>query len=152
MMSEKNYVLRVAGKLHRRFISYLTKFYLRDVDGNLNVEALKIYKDYISPKEWGAFVAKRADPAFVEARLNKDELVDNENVQQGIEQCGISFGVLYLSSPTYRMVGKGTLHNTLEEILNHNLILVDYVKVSPVIALEPDNDGDMKLLGEAIGS
>ncbi|XP_073222764.1 uncharacterized protein [Cicer arietinum] len=87
MMSEKNYVLRVAGKLHRRFISYLTKFYLRDVDGNLNVEALKIYKDYISPKEWGAFVAKRADPAFVEARLNKDELVDNENVQQGIEQC-----------------------------------------------------------------
>nr|XP_004488443.1 uncharacterized protein LOC101491713 [Cicer arietinum] len=61
--------------------------------------------------------------------------------------------------PTQSMAGKGTLYNTLGEVLHHNPILVGHVKVSPVIALEPlaplpilDNDGDMMFLREAIGS
>lgn len=57
------------------------------------------------------------------------------------------------------MVGKETLFNTLGEVLHHTPIPIGHVKGSPVIAFEPlapfsipDNDGDMKFLGEAIGS
>ncbi|XP_073226057.1 uncharacterized protein [Cicer arietinum] len=129
------YVLRVGGKIHRGFRSYLSNCYLKDREENTNAEAPKIYKHYISNEEWSAFVAKRSDPAFVniskanreraknlthpykksrmgyarleqkllqdtqsdqplgrhilwkEARVNKDGVVDNENVQKVIELC-----------------------------------------------------------------
>ncbi|XP_073220942.1 uncharacterized protein [Cicer arietinum] len=131
----KAYVLRVAGKIHRGFRSHLSNCYLKDREGNMNAEAPKIYKHYISNEEWSAFVTKRSDHAFVniskanreraknpthpykkshmgyarlqqkllqdtqsdqplgrhilwkEACVNKDGVVDNENVQKVIELC-----------------------------------------------------------------
>nr|XP_027186890.1 uncharacterized protein LOC113784844 [Cicer arietinum] len=61
--------------------------------------------------------------------------------------------------PTHRKVGKGTLYNTSGEVLHNTAIPAGHVKVSPVIALEPnallpipDNNADMRFLGEAVSS
>nr|XP_027192140.1 uncharacterized protein LOC113787563 [Cicer arietinum] len=77
-----------------------------------------------------------------------------KSIHEGVTPC-----VIYLSSPTHRKVGKGKLYNTSGEVLHNTPILAGHVKVSPIVAFEPtaplpipDNDGDMQLLGEAIGS
>ncbi|XP_058783948.1 uncharacterized protein LOC131658698 [Vicia villosa] len=72
---------------------------------------------------------------------------------------GISPCQLYLSSPTYRMVGKGKVHNTLGELLHTKPLPTACLKVSVDIALEkdallphPDDVSDATLVGDAIGS
>nr|XP_027186192.1 uncharacterized protein LOC113784245 [Cicer arietinum] len=47
----KTYMLRVARKIHRGFRSHLSKCYIKDREGNMNDEAPKIYKHYISNEE-----------------------------------------------------------------------------------------------------
>ncbi|KAI5434699.1 hypothetical protein KIW84_021502 [Lathyrus oleraceus] len=51
---------------------------------------------------------------------------------------GISPCQLYLSSPTYRIVGKGKVHNTSGELLHHNPLPVGYMKVSVDLVLDTD--------------
>ncbi|XP_050917160.1 uncharacterized protein LOC127132291 [Lathyrus oleraceus] len=51
---------------------------------------------------------------------------------------GISPCQLYLSSPTYRMVGKGKVHNTSGELLHHNPLPVGFMKVSVDLVLDTD--------------
>ncbi|KAI5446741.1 hypothetical protein KIW84_014546 [Lathyrus oleraceus] len=51
---------------------------------------------------------------------------------------GISPCQLYLSSPTYRIVGKGKVHNTSGELLHHNPLPVGYMKVSVDLVLDKD--------------
>ncbi|XP_058770990.1 uncharacterized protein LOC131644494 isoform X3 [Vicia villosa] len=72
---------------------------------------------------------------------------------------GISPCQLYLSSPTYRMVGKGKVHNTLGELLHTRPFPTGCLKVSVDTALEkdallphPDDFSDATLVGDAIGS
>ncbi len=63
--SRKNYVLQLAGKLHRCFRSYLTTKYLKDDDGNfIDADRPALYESLISPEEWETFVAKRNTPEF----------------------------------------------------------------------------------------
>ncbi|KAI5384623.1 hypothetical protein KIW84_071577, partial [Lathyrus oleraceus] len=72
---------------------------------------------------------------------------------------GISPCQLYLSSPTYRMVGKGKVHNTSGELLHHNPLPVGYMKVSVDLVLDtdallplPDVVSETTLMREAVGS
>ncbi|KAI5432324.1 hypothetical protein KIW84_036169 [Lathyrus oleraceus] len=51
---------------------------------------------------------------------------------------GITPCQLYLSSPTYRIVGKGKVHNTSGELLHHNPLPVGYMKVSVDLVLDTD--------------
>ncbi|KAI5435358.1 NADPH-dependent aldo-keto reductase [Lathyrus oleraceus] len=51
---------------------------------------------------------------------------------------GITPCQLYLSSPTYRIVGKGKVHNTSGELLHHNPLPVGYMKVSVDLILDTD--------------
>ncbi|KAI5445665.1 hypothetical protein KIW84_013767 [Lathyrus oleraceus] len=51
---------------------------------------------------------------------------------------GITPCQLYLSSPTYRIVGKGKVHNTSGELLHHNPLPVGYMKVSIDLVLDTD--------------
>ncbi|XP_058760680.1 uncharacterized protein LOC131634023 isoform X2 [Vicia villosa] len=76
------------------------------------------------------------------------------NLSEGISPCQ-----LYLSSPTYWMVGKGKVHNTLGELLHTRPLPTGCLKVSVDIALEkdallphPDDVSDATLVGDAIGS
>ena len=64
-----------------------------------------------------------------------------------------------LISPTYRMVGKGKVHNTLGELLHTKPLPTGCLKVSVDIAMEKDallphsdDVSDATLVGDAIGS
>ncbi|XP_050913365.1 uncharacterized protein LOC127128161 isoform X2 [Lathyrus oleraceus] len=72
---------------------------------------------------------------------------------------GISPCQLYLSSPTYRMVGKGKVHNTSGELLHHNPLPVGFMKVSVDLVLDtdarlplPDVVSETTLMRDAVGS
>ncbi|KAI5397713.1 hypothetical protein KIW84_063508 [Lathyrus oleraceus] len=72
---------------------------------------------------------------------------------------GISPCQLYLSSPTYRIVGKGKVHNTSGELLHHNPLPVGYMKVSVDLVLDtdallplPDVVSETTLMRDAVGS
>ncbi|KAI5410417.1 hypothetical protein KIW84_055791 [Lathyrus oleraceus] len=72
---------------------------------------------------------------------------------------GITSCQLYLSSPTYRIVGKGKVHNTLGELLHHNPLPVGYMKVSVDLVLDtdallplPDVVSETTLMRDAVGS
>ncbi|KAI5441465.1 hypothetical protein KIW84_010802 [Lathyrus oleraceus] len=72
---------------------------------------------------------------------------------------GITPCQLYLSSPTYRMVGKGKVHNTSGELLHHNPLPVGYMKVSVDLILDtdallplPDVVSETTLMRDAVGS
>ncbi|KAI5410461.1 hypothetical protein KIW84_055824 [Lathyrus oleraceus] len=72
---------------------------------------------------------------------------------------GITPCQLYLSSPTYRMVGKGKVHNTSGELLHHNPLPVGYMKVSVDLVLDtdallplPDVVSETMLMRDAVGS
>ncbi|KAI5411375.1 hypothetical protein KIW84_056453 [Lathyrus oleraceus] len=72
---------------------------------------------------------------------------------------GISPCQLYLSSPTYRMVGKGKVYNTSGELLHHNPLPMGYMKVSVDLVLDtdallplPDVVSETTLMREAVGS
>ncbi|KAI5404264.1 hypothetical protein KIW84_051422 [Lathyrus oleraceus] len=87
---------------------------------------------------------------------DKDSI--NCNFQPTIPE-GISPCHLYLARPTYRMVGKGKVHNNLGELLHTKPLPTGSLKVSVDIALEkdallphPDDVSDATLLGDAIGS
>ncbi|KAI5428784.1 hypothetical protein KIW84_033693 [Lathyrus oleraceus] len=87
---------------------------------------------------------------------DKDSI--NCNFQPTIPE-GISPCHLYLARPTYRMVGKGKVHNNLSELLHTKPLPTGSLKVSVDIALEkdallphPDDVSDATLLGDAIGS
>ncbi|XP_058786431.1 uncharacterized protein LOC131661047 isoform X1 [Vicia villosa] len=76
------------------------------------------------------------------------------NLPEGISPCQ-----LYISSPTYRMVGKGKVHYTLGELLHTRPLPTGCLKVSVDIAVEkdallphPDDVSDATLVGDAIGS
>ncbi|KAI5385742.1 hypothetical protein KIW84_072370 [Lathyrus oleraceus] len=51
---------------------------------------------------------------------------------------GITPCQLYLSSPTYRIVGKGKVHNTSGELLHHNPLPMGYMNVSVDLVLDTD--------------
>ncbi|KAI5395503.1 hypothetical protein KIW84_061891 [Lathyrus oleraceus] len=66
---------------------------------------------------------------------------------------------LYLSSPTYRLVGKGKVHNTLGDLLHHRPLPDGHLKVSVDVVLDkdallpiPDIVSETTLLRDAIGS
>ncbi|KAI5398758.1 hypothetical protein KIW84_064221 [Lathyrus oleraceus] len=72
---------------------------------------------------------------------------------------GITPCQLYLSSPTYRIVGKGKVHNTSGELLHHNPLPVGYMKVSVDLVLDtdallplPDVVSETMLMRDAVGS
>ncbi|KAI5401051.1 hypothetical protein KIW84_065767 [Lathyrus oleraceus] len=72
---------------------------------------------------------------------------------------GISPCQRYLSSPTYRMVGKGKVHNTSGELLHHNPLPVGFMKVSVDLVLDtdarlplPDVVSETTLMRDAVGS
>ncbi|XP_058725929.1 uncharacterized protein LOC131597238 [Vicia villosa] len=72
---------------------------------------------------------------------------------------GISSCQLYFSSPTYRLVGKGKVHNTLGDLLHHRPLPAGHLKVLVGIALDldvllpiPDIVSKTTLLRDAIGS
>ncbi|KAI5439838.1 hypothetical protein KIW84_025268 [Lathyrus oleraceus] len=72
---------------------------------------------------------------------------------------GITPCQLYLSSPTYRIVGKGKVHNTSGELLHHNPLPVGYMKVSVDLVLDtdallplPDIVSETTLMRDAVGS
>ncbi|KAI5396106.1 hypothetical protein KIW84_062343 [Lathyrus oleraceus] len=72
---------------------------------------------------------------------------------------GISSCQLYLSSPTYRLVGKGKVHNTSGDLLHHRPLPDGHLKVSVDVVLDkeallpiPDIVSETTLLRDAIGS
>ncbi|KAI5398213.1 hypothetical protein KIW84_063849 [Lathyrus oleraceus] len=72
---------------------------------------------------------------------------------------GITPCQLYLSSSTYRIVGKGKVHNTSGELLHHNPLPVGYMKVSVDLVLDtdallplPDVVSETTLMRDAVGS
>ncbi|KAI5384717.1 hypothetical protein KIW84_071648 [Lathyrus oleraceus] len=72
---------------------------------------------------------------------------------------GISSCQLYLSSPTYRLVGKGKVHNTSGDLLHHRPLPDGHLKVSVDVVLDkdallpiPDIVSETKFLRDAIGS
>ncbi|KAI5421056.1 hypothetical protein KIW84_044768 [Lathyrus oleraceus] len=72
---------------------------------------------------------------------------------------GISPCQLYLSSPTYRIVGKGKVNNTSGELLHHNPLPVGYMKVLIDLVLDtntllplPDVVSETTLMRDAVGS
>ncbi|KAI5423840.1 hypothetical protein KIW84_030168 [Lathyrus oleraceus] len=72
---------------------------------------------------------------------------------------GITPCQLYLSSPTYRIIGKGKVHNTSGELLHHNPLSVGYMKVSVDLVLDtdallplPDVVSETTLMRDAVGS
>lgn len=67
--SRKKYVLKVAGKLHRCFRSFLTKNHLKHVDGTFK-DCPQLYEGLISPEEWTAFTAKRKTEKFQVRLIN----------------------------------------------------------------------------------
>ncbi|KAI5399835.1 hypothetical protein KIW84_064966 [Lathyrus oleraceus] len=71
----------------------------------------------------------------------------------------ISSCQLYLSSPTYRLVGKGKVHNTSGDLLHHRPLPDGHLKVSVDVVLDkdallpiPDIVSETTLLRDAIGS
>ncbi|KAI5407895.1 hypothetical protein KIW84_053947 [Lathyrus oleraceus] len=73
--------------------------------------------------------------------------------------CQPKFPELYLSSPTYRIVGKGKVHNTSGELLHHNPLPVGYMNVSVDLVLDtdallplPDVVSETTLMRDAVGS
>ncbi|KAI5419297.1 hypothetical protein KIW84_043460 [Lathyrus oleraceus] len=76
------------------------------------------------------------------------------NIPEGISHCQ-----LYLSSPYYRMVGKGKVHNVSGVLLHTRELPAGCLKVSVDIAVEPNaalpypsDDSDATTVHEAIGS
>ncbi|KAI5389686.1 hypothetical protein KIW84_075110 [Lathyrus oleraceus] len=76
------------------------------------------------------------------------------NIQEGISHCQ-----LYLSSPYYRMVGKGKVHNVSGVLLHTRELPAGCLKVSVDIAVEPNaalpypsDDSDATTVHEAVGS
>ncbi|KAI5424480.1 hypothetical protein KIW84_030605 [Lathyrus oleraceus] len=72
---------------------------------------------------------------------------------------GISSCQLYLSSPTYRLVGKGKVHNTSGDLLHHRPLPDGHLKVSVDVVLDkdallpiPDIVSETTFLRDAIGS
>ena len=64
-----------------------------------------------------------------------------------------------MSSPTYRIVGKGKIHNTLGDLIHHRPLPDGHLKVSVDIALDldalisiPNIVSETTLLRDAIGS
>ncbi|KAI5427953.1 hypothetical protein KIW84_033101 [Lathyrus oleraceus] len=76
------------------------------------------------------------------------------NIPEGIPHCQ-----LYLSSPYYRMVGKGKVHNVSGVLLHTRELPAGCLKVSVDIAVEPNaalpypsDDSDATTVHEAVGS
>ncbi|KAI5398960.1 hypothetical protein KIW84_064363 [Lathyrus oleraceus] len=76
------------------------------------------------------------------------------NIPEGISHCQ-----LYLSSPYYRMVGKGKMHNVSGVLLHTRELPAGCLKVSVDIAVEPNaalpypsDDSDATTMHEAVGS
>ncbi|KAI5445761.1 hypothetical protein KIW84_013841 [Lathyrus oleraceus] len=76
---------------------------------------------------------KREERCASEAKDTSDRASINcqPKFPEGISPCQ-----LYLSSPTYRIVGKGKVHNTSGELLHHNPLPVGYMKVSVDLVLD----------------
>ncbi|KAI5425519.1 hypothetical protein KIW84_031358 [Lathyrus oleraceus] len=106
------------------------------------------------------------DKVFITSNIRKSvalvSIAGNDytfyNFKNGSIQ-GISPCQLYLSSPTYRMVGKGKVHNTSGELLHHNPLPVGYMKVSVDLVLDtdallplPDVVSETTLMREAVRS
>ncbi|XP_004514733.1 uncharacterized protein [Cicer arietinum] len=119
------------------------------------LEKLKVLTEQV------AFLVKTNKEKKLSDQLKREIQIESGNASCNIglksPPEGVSTCVLYLSSPTHRKVEKRTLYNTLEEVLHNTPIPVGHVKLSLVIVFEPnaplhipDNDGDMKHLGEAI--
>ncbi|KAI5403681.1 hypothetical protein KIW84_051012 [Lathyrus oleraceus] len=76
------------------------------------------------------------------------------NIPEGISHCQ-----LYLSSPYYRMVGKGKVHNVSGVLLHTRELPAGCLKVSVDIAVDPNaalpypsDDSDATTVHEAVGS
>ncbi|KAI5390044.1 hypothetical protein KIW84_075393 [Lathyrus oleraceus] len=83
----------------------------------------------------------------------------NDTSDRASINCQPKFPELYLSSPTYRIVGKGKVHNTTGELLHHNPLPVGYMKVSVDVVLDtdallplPDVVLETTLMRDAVGS
>ncbi|KAI5419106.1 hypothetical protein KIW84_043338 [Lathyrus oleraceus] len=95
-------------------------------------------------------------------RKSKTKNPTNKEVMETLAELraqGITPCQLYLSSPTYRIVGKGKVHNTSGELLHHNPLPVGYMKVSVDLVLDtdmllplPDVVSETTLMRDAVGS
>ncbi|CAA0823080.1 Unknown protein, partial [Striga hermonthica] len=132
----RRFVMKEAGKLHRRFRSELTRDFVKDAEGNINEHPPSCYARMITKEEWKTFVEKRTGVSFQEisnqnrqrasnpmypyrasrmgyarleqkmikesalevkrlpchkvwkaARVNKDGIIENENVQKVWNEC-----------------------------------------------------------------
>ncbi|GER34281.1 lipid-transfer protein [Striga asiatica] len=101
----RRFVMKEAGKLHRRFRSELTRDFLKDAEGNINKHPPSCYARMITKEQWKTFVEKRVDVSFQikesglevkrlpchkvskAARVNKDGIIENENVQKVWNEC-----------------------------------------------------------------
>ncbi|KAI5405755.1 hypothetical protein KIW84_052498 [Lathyrus oleraceus] len=82
-----------------------------------------------------------------------------ETSEKASINCQNKFPELYLSSPTYRLVGKGKVHNTSGDLLHHRPLPDGHLKVSVDVVLDkdallpiPDIVSETTLLRDAIGS
>lgn len=64
--SRKDFVLKLAGRIHKNFRSHLTRNELRDRSGNIQINAPPLYSGFISNEVWREFVRSRLeDPKFL---------------------------------------------------------------------------------------
>lgn len=64
--SRRDFVMKLAGRIHKNFRSTLTREELRDPSGNIQMNAPTIYSGFISNEVWREFVRSRLeDPKFL---------------------------------------------------------------------------------------
>ncbi|KEH18428.1 hypothetical protein MtrunA17_Chr2g0305931 [Medicago truncatula] len=105
-------------------------------------------------KERGKDIARSQQDMHIVSDKDSSNVDVLKNIPEGISPCSP-----YLLSPTYRIVAKGMVHNILGDKLHHKPLPVGYLKVSIDIAFEkdaelpiPDDDADIRLVGDAIGT
>ncbi|CAA0823079.1 Unknown protein, partial [Striga hermonthica] len=76
---------------------------------------------------------KNANHNAVDAEDKQSSNIEPDIIPEGFSECKV-----YLSSPTYRAVGRGKVHNCLGETIHTRPLPIDHVKVSLEVAFEPN--------------
>ncbi|XP_058758459.1 uncharacterized protein LOC131631713 [Vicia villosa] len=100
------------------------------------------------------YMREKCNTSSVKETSDKASINCQRKFPEGISSCQ-----LYLSSPNYRLVGKGKVHNTLGDLLHHRPLPDGHLKVSVDVVLDhdamlpvPDMVSETTLLRDAIGS
>ncbi|GER32294.1 hypothetical protein STAS_08351, partial [Striga asiatica] len=143
---------------------------LSDFEGNENGAPScsdNIHKIPKNPKSIGKQTEKTKNVVTLDKSREKNAIhnaVDAEDKQssntepdiipEGFSECNV-----YLSSPTYRAVGRGKVHNRLGETIHTRPLPIDHVKVSLEVAFEPNallpvpvDDEELITVRDAIGT